>query len=128
MIHGEKCFIHYRELPYLQFLKGFFIDQDGPDLQYDLAEVAIDKTNLAVLNGRVAFHESPAGKSINFRVLAVEMTYEHLCASFMEYVRMLDDLIVRYKAEYELLRLKREEQNQVTGVIADQTQNRTMLS
>lgn len=128
MIHGEKCFIHYGELPYLQFLKGFFIDQDGPDLQYDLAEVAIDKTNLAVLNGRVAFHESPAGKSINFRVLAVEMTYEHLCASFMEYVRMLDDLIVRHKAEYELLRLKREEQNQVTGVIADQTQNRTMLS
>ena len=97
---GDTYYCSYGNGTLMQFRKQYQIDLNDPDVRLNLMKeasvIVIDKT----LMGRIAIDESLENPGISFLVTGVEMTYEHLTVSFMEYIKLLDDVYNRYGYEY----------------------------
>lgn len=127
-IQGKNYYVCYGNIPYLQFYKIYEYNQSDPDFQLDLVKTAANKINQDTLNGRIIFNDNPEGKFLEYQVFAVEMTYEHMCVSFMTYIRMLDELVERHYNEYRNLIRERQELDQSISSINEQAQCRVILS
>ena len=127
-VQGETYCVSANNFPYIQFYKGYGIDLEDSGTHLDLLKQAAQNAVLGCGIGRITFNETPEDATIAFRIPAVENTYEHLCVSFMDYLRLLNNLVDHHKAEYDMLLQEREEQLQVSRMIDNQFQERTMTS
>lgn len=99
-VQGETYGCSYNNGPLMQFYKGYGIDLNDKDIQFDFVVRAARKVIDETLMGRIVIDENPSDPGIAFKVTGIEMTYEHLCVSFMEYIRLLEDLHARHGYEY----------------------------
>ena len=95
---GEQYFISNDTLPGVQFYKGFsYGDDSNMELMKKAADMAMDE----VWYGRITFADED--NIIAFRVFAVEKSVEHFTDSFMDYMKMLNNLIECHRYFYQKL-------------------------
>lgn len=109
------------------FYKNFCYNPSNSEVEHDLVKEAVDIINQDTLNGKITFGNDSDDIKLAYQVFTVEMTYEHLCISFMEYIRMLDDLVERTMKEYINQIRERQVQNHSASLKNEQGQSRTIL-
>ena len=95
-VQGETYCCSYDNGPLMQFYKGYKLDMDDVDYHHELCIKASETVLHNSSMGRVTFDD----EAIAFRVTGIEMTYEHLCISFIEYIHILEDLRNHHTHEY----------------------------
>lgn len=99
-VQGKTFVCKYENGAFIYFGIRYNIDMTDEDLPYELLVRAAKKVGNDTFIGRIIICES----NIDYMVQGVELTYEHLCMSFMTYVHLLDDLIARHHYEYAQLK------------------------
>lgn len=99
---GEVYFVSSNSLPGIQFYKGFsYKDGEHQDLLKKAAEMAKDE----IWYGHINFTEDEV---MSFRIFAIEKSLEHFTESFMDYMRMLENLIDCHRHFYQQMLNERE--------------------
>lgn len=92
---GEVYFISTSSLPYIQFYKGFSY-KDGNDIE--LLKKSAEMTMEEIRFGRITFSEEV--DVMAFRIFTVEKSVEHFTDSFMDYMKMLENMISCHRQFY----------------------------
>ena len=120
---GEIFFISTNSLPGIQFYKGFsYKDDDNPDILKKSAE----KTMNELLYGRITFSEED--DVMAFRVLAVEKSVEHFTETFMDYMRMLENMVDCHRYFYQQLLHEKEKTRVSEGLLSELDKKRGAVS
>ena len=99
---GEVYFVSSNSLPGIQFYKGFSYKEDQhQNLLKRAAERAIEE----IWYGYINFTEDDV---MSFRIFAIEKSLEHFTDSFMDYMRMLENLIDCHRHFYQQMLNERE--------------------
>lgn len=102
-IQGETYCCSYDNGPLMQFYKGYRLDMNDVDYHHELCIKASETVLHNSLMGRVTFDDDKTAPGIAFRATGIEMTYEHLCVSFMEYIHLIENLYAQHRYEYSHL-------------------------
>ena len=94
---GEVYFISTAALPGVQFYKGFAYSNEDLPLLKKAAEQAMEEDWV----GRITFNEED--NTISFRVFGIEYSIEHFTDSFMDYMKMLNNLVDCHRYFYQKL-------------------------
>ena len=100
---GEVFFISTNSLPGIQFYKGFsFKDDDNQDILKKAAEMTMNE----LWYGRITFSEED--DVMAFRVFTVEKSVEHFTETFMDYMRMLENMLDCHRHFYQQMLNEKE--------------------
>ena len=94
---GEIYFISTAALPGVQFYRGFAYSNEDLPLLKKAAEQAMEEDWV----GRITFNEDD--NTISFRVFGFEHSIEHFTDSFMDYMKMLNNLVDCHRYFYQKL-------------------------
>ena len=94
---GEIYFISTAALPGVQFYRGFAYSNEDLPLLKKAAEQAMEEDWV----GRITFNEED--NTISFRVFGIEYSIEHFTDSFMDYMKMLNNLVDCHRYFYQKL-------------------------
>lgn len=95
---GEVYFISTNSLPCIQFYKGFSYKDDN---DIELLKKSAEMTMEELWYGRITFSEEE--DVMAFRTFAVEKSVEHFTDSFMDYMKMLENMISCHRHFYQQL-------------------------
>ena len=94
---GDVYFISTAALPGIQFYRGFAYSNEDLPLLKRAAEQAMEEDWV----GRITFNEED--NTISFRVFGIEHSIEHFTDSFMDYMKMLNNLVDCHRYFYQKL-------------------------
>lgn len=112
--HDQVCFVSTGSLPLVQFYKGFSYKEED---NLEILNKAAEKATNELLYGRITVNEEE--KVIAFRIFVVEKNVEHFADSFMEYMKMLEDLTCCFRYYYDKLLKESDTYNLNDRQIAD---------
>lgn len=119
---GEQYFISTHNLPGVQFYKGFSY---GSDMELQLLKKAAELAMEETWFGRITFSEGD--NAIAFRVFGVERSAEHFTDSFMDYMKMLNNLVDCHRYFYQKLIEENKTYNlQSSQIIAPEKDNKIL--
>ena len=113
---GDKYHIKYEE-NLVQFYFGMLLNGNDGNVDLDLVERSAAIVRDKAAYGRVTVSDKDESGSLilSFRMYGFEMTYEHLCVAFMEYMNAIRMLIDAHQNEYQKLDQERQENAEITG-------------
>lgn len=121
---GDKYHIHYEE-NLVQFFYGMMINGNDDEIDLELIERSAAIVRDKAAYGRVTVSEKDESGNLilAFRMYGFEMTYEHLCVAFMEYMNAIRLLIEAHQNEYQTLIQERQENAGITDYGDDYQDN-----
>ena len=119
---GEIYFISTAVLPGVQFYKGFAYKKEDLALLKKAAEQAMGEDWV----GRITFNEDDY--TISFRVFGIEHSIEHFTDSFMDYMKMLNNLVDCHRYFYQQLIEENKKYNLQSAQIAAPVKENKILS
>lgn len=119
---GELYFISRDTLPAVHFLKGFTFSDTLDDI--NLIKKAAQMTMDKLWFGRIFIKDN----EIIFRIFGMEKTVEHFTETFMDYIKLLENLISLYMNLYEQLCQEKEAAKRNKGLAPEQNRNSKALS
>ena len=119
---GEVYFISTAALPGVQFYKGFAYSNEDLPLLKKAAEQAMEEDWV----GRITFNEDD--NTISFRVFGFEHSIEHFTDSFMDYMKMLNNLVDCHRYFYQKLIEENKTYNLQSAQIAAPEKETKILS
>lgn len=120
---GEIFFISTNSLPGIQFYKGFsYKDDNNPDILKKSAEMTMNE----LLYGRITFSEED--DVMAFRVLAVEKSVEHFTETFMDYMKLLENMVDCHRYFYQQLLHEKEKTRISEGQLSELDKKRGAVS
>lgn len=113
---GDKYHIKYEE-NLVQFYFGMLLNGNDGNVDLDLVERSAAIVRDKAAYGRVTVSDKDESGSLilSFRMYGFEMTYEHLCVVFMEYMNTIRLLIDAHQNEYQKLEQEKQENAEITG-------------
>lgn len=113
---GDKYHIKYEE-NLVQFYFGMLLNGNDGNIDLGLIERSAAIVRDKAAYGRVTVSDKDESGSLilSFRMYGFEMTYEHLCVAFMEYMNAIRMLIDAHQNEYQKLGQERQENAEITG-------------
>ena len=119
---GEIYFISAAALPGVQFYRGFAYSNEDLPLLKKAAEQAMEEDWV----GRITFNEDD--NTISFRVFGFEHSIEHFTDSFMDYMKMLNNLVDCHRYFYQKLIEENKTYNLQSAQIAAPEKETKILS
>lgn len=120
---GEVFFVSTNSLPGIQFYKGFsYKDDDNQDILKKAAEMTMDE----LWYGRITFSEED--DVMAFRVFAVEKGVEHFTETFMDYMKILENMVDCHRHFYQQLLHEKETFRMNEGRLSEPNKKHTAVS